>query len=698
MTLDEPLQFIKGVGPARAAALATIGWHTVWDVLHAFPRLLGPPPPLSDNGPLPAGETVRLHARVLAAKPRFGRGRGGMALDATLRRADGLQLTAKFFNAGWVRRLLVPGECFLWEGRMDPNHPQVLMHPSFTHLPGGLPSAAAATLAEPSGCRTAYRLPAGVGERVMSALVEQVLTSHLPLCSDPAGEVSDTQWQAGLRSLHHPADPIAHEHARRMLAARELLALAWTLHARRRDVVECVGHAVPWNDLIHQRALARLPFTLTTGQTAALADIRADLQRGAPLYRLLQGDVGSGKTALALVTALAVIADGGQVALLAPTAVLAQQHMHFVLRCLGDSRVRVGLLTGGTPAPARETLLAAVAAGTCSLLIGTHALLEAGVRFAALRLVVIDEQHKFGVQQRATLVDKALVDKATGDKTSTAARPHLLLMTATPIPRTLALTAFGDLALSRIVGRPPGRAAVTTEVRAGGLDEALAALPTGAGDQALIVCALREEHDTIAAHDADSVYAAVRLRLGLGDAVELLTGAMSEERKLDVMERFRAGTIRVLVSTTVVEVGIDVPTLTVLAVLDAERFGLAQLHQLRGRLGRGERPGRCVLLHRPPAAGHQSAGQQAANERLAVLAASDDGTAIAEADLADRGPGELLGSKQHGVLRLRVADLARDLDLLQDAHQRVRESTSAAMPPALLRWAPTAADMNTGAG
>lgn len=685
MPLDDPLQFLKGVGPARATALATVGWHTAWDVVHAFPRLLGPPPPLREQGPLPPGEAVRLRARLVSAKPRFGRGRGGMALDATLARADGLLLTAKFFNAGWVRRLLIPGEWFLWEGRTDAAKSLVLLHPAFTHLPGGL----AAPLIEETGCRTAYRLPDGVGERVVATLVEQVLQSHLALCRDPAGEIPEAQWHELLRNLHHPPNPLAHEQARRALAARELLALAWTLQQRRRSMVAHAGHAVAWGTLVHERALARLPFVLTPGQLAALADIRADLQQATPMYRLLQGDVGSGKTALALLSALAVIADGGQAALLAPTAVLAQQHAHFITRCLHDSRVTIGLLTGGTPTALREQLLSNTATGTCHLVIGTHALLEASVRFAALRLVIIDEQHKFGVHQRAALVEKATI------------RPHLLLMTATPIPRTLALTAFGDLALSRIIGRPPGRAGVTTEVVVGGLAEVLAALPASSAssstsatsslsDQALIVCALREEHDTIAAHAAEQVCAELRPRFGA--AVALLTGAMREEDKLAVMERFRVGDIRVLVSTTVVEVGIDVPTLTVLAVLDADRFGLAQLHQLRGRLGRGTRPGRCLLIHKSTAAA----------TRLHILAASDDGTAIAEADLAERGPGELLGSKQHGVLKLRVADLARDLDLLQDAHQRVHlaiaTNPTATMPPTLARWTPAADDLNTGAG
>ena len=642
-SLDDPLQFLKGVGPTRAAALAERGWTTVWDVLHTFPRLVGPPPELVERGPLAAGTAVRLRARVVNAKPRFGRGRG-MALEATLLRADNVLLTARFFNAGYLRRLLVAGEWFLWEGKTDAAKASVLIHPSFRHLPGGL----AEPLPTEEACRVAYRLPEGVGDLAFAKLVDQVLATHLPLAQDPAGIISDAVWQAHLRNLHHPADATVHEAARRALAERELLALAWRLRERRREAVGVPGRAVAWNDEIHQRALARLPFTLTPGQVAALAEIRGDMRADAPMYRLLQGDVGSGKTALALLAALAVIADGGQAALLAPTAVLAEQHARFVRACLAGSRVRVELLTGGTKE--RAELLAAVGDGSCHLLIGTHALLTDAVAFARLRLVVIDEQHKFGVHQRAALVAKA------------DPRPHLLLMTATPIPRTLALTAFGDLAVSRIDGRPPGRAAVATRVAAGGLREAEKELVRG---QALIVCPLREQ--------AEAAASALALR---HTGVEALHGAMPEEAKLAAMERFRLGITQVLVSTTVVEVGVDVPTLAVLAVLDADRFGLAQLHQLRGRLGRGSIAGLCLLLH----------GKDADATRLGVLAATDDGVAIAEADLAIRGPGELLGTEQHGILPLRAADLGRDLDLLQEAHRRVRQS--AAMPPGLARWLP----------
>ena len=670
-TLTDSLQFLKGIGPARATALAAAGFRHPWDVLHTFPRLVGLPPALSESGPLPLGQAVRVHAQLIHARPRFAGGRG-MALEAALRRADGLTLTARFFNAGYLRRLLVPGEWFVWEGRSDASKPGLLLHPTFQHLAGG--AAGGNTTDEGSICRVAYRLPEGVGERAFTGLVDQLLAQVLPQCTDPAGQCDDTMWQAGLRAVHHPPDAAAHEQARRLLAERELLALAWTLRGRRVAVTGAPGRALRWDDDTHTRALARLPFTLTPGQQAALAEIRADVQRPAPMYRLLQGDVGSGKTALALITMLAAIAEQRQTVLLAPTAVLAQQHADFINRCLSGTRVQVGLLTGGTASAERQALLAAVAAGSIHVLIGTHAVLTEDVRFHDLAVVVIDEQHKFGVHQRATLVNKA------------ALRPHLLLMTATPIPRTLALTAFGDLAVSRIVGRPPGRAAVTTEIRVGLAAQVIPLLEhLAAGDQALVICALREAGEQ--AHDVAQVFAAVQERFGA--AVEVLHGALSDERKLAVMARFRSGEVRILVATTVVEVGIDVAALALAIVLDAERFGLAQLHQLRGRLGRGTRPGTCLLLHAP----------DADCERLAILATTDDGLAIAEADLAARGPGELLGSQQHGTLRLRVADLVRDLDLLQAAHQRVAHAgPMAVMPPALAAWVPGSDAPLAGAG
>lgn len=665
---DTALRFLPGIGPARAEALARVGLVTAWDLLHAVPRLVGPPPPLVETGPLPAATAVRLRARVLAARPVFGRGRSrGMGVEATLERADGFALRARFFNAAYLRRHLIPGEWFLWEGRTDAEHAALLQHPSFTHLAQGRDTP----LPPDDPCRVAYRLPDGVGERVLRGLVDHCLADILPSVADPAGDLADADYQQALRTLHHPVDAAAHAQARRMLAQRELLALAWHLQTRRAQHISAIGHAWRWNDDIHARALARLPFTPTPGQTAALADLRSDLRSAAPMYRLLHGDVGSGKTAVALVASLAVIADGAQALWFAPTAVLARQHADFVGRCLADSRVRVGLLTGGTPVAERTALLDDCAAGRLHLLIGTHALLDETLAPAQLGLVVIDEQHKFGVEQRAALVTRAEVRQGW--------RPDLLLMTATPIPRTLALTAFGDLAVSRIAGRPPGRAAVATRCAPLDLRTLDAAVDTTLADggQAYVICPLKTGSDDVSAADAGSVHRHLAQRLG-AERVGLMTGDLGESDKLALMDAFTAGRVPVLVSTTVVEVGVDVAAATLMAVLDAERFGLSQLHQLRGRIGRGGRPGICLLLHR----------RDDALDRLQVLVDNDDGLAIAEADLASRGPGQLLGTAQHGALELRIAELPADLDLLQDAHADAarRVAAGARLPEALGRF------------
>ena len=562
----------------------------------------------------------------------------------------------------------MPGEWFLWEGRSDADHAGLLLHPSFTHLPQGRDTV----LPPDETCRVAYRLPEGVGERLMRDTVDHGLAEYLTGMTDPAGQLPAQEYQKMLGILHHPTDPLDHDQARRIIAERELLALAWQLQQRRASHVTKPGRAWRWPDDIHARALARLPFTLTAGQAEALAGIRADLRATAPMFRLLHGDVGSGKTAVALMASLAVIADGAQVVWFAPTAILARQHLAFVARCLAGSRVRCALLSGGTSERDRATLIQDLAEKRLELLIGTHALLEDDLACAELGLVVIDEQHKFGVEQRAALVNRA--ERLQGW------RPDLLLMTATPIPRTLALTAFGDLAVSRIAGRPPGRAAVATELfelnNFAQLDAPLTAA-LAAGGQAYVICPRKEESDDHAVADAESVHRQLCARFPAG-RVGLMTGDLAEADKLALMDAFAAGMIRILVSTTVVEVGIDVAAATLLIVLDAERFGLSQLHQLRGRIGRGEKSGLCLLCHR---------ADQAA-DRLQVLVKHHDGLAIADADLAQRGPGQLLGTVQHGALELRIAELPRDLDLLQEAHQIAARRIAAgeSLSPVLARF------------
>ncbi len=667
---DTPLRFLPGIGPKRAAAFAAAGLHTVWDLLHHVPRCAGEAPAELAAGPLPRNAMLQVRGRVERVGLRHI-GRRRSVVEARLLREDATPFTARFFNATYLRERLIVGEWYLFEGRSDRRQAATLNHPRFTHLARGAADPTAAR----SGCDLAYRLPPGIGEAALRRAIDHALEHHLTTIDDPAGAMAPAAYHQLLLQLHRPERRDAHEAARAAVAQRELLALAWLLQTRRSRVTGRPGRAWRWNALIHEHALARLPFRLTPGQHQACAQIRHDLQAAAPMYRLLQGDVGSGKTALALLACLAVIADGAQALFLAPTAVLAQQHHDFCHACLAGSRVSLGLLTGGTPPAQRERLLARLAAGELDLLIGTHTLLEDRVRTAELGLAVIDEQHKFGVAQRSRLVAKA--DDAA------AKQVDLLVLTATPIPRTLALTLFGDLAVSSITGRPPGRRGVDTHCARYSLPalETAIAEALAADGRAFVVTALVEGSERVEAVDAVTLAQALAQRFDPAE-VGLLHGALSETDKLAQLAAFKAGTTRILVATTVIEVGVDVPEANLMAVCDAERFGLAQLHQLRGRIGRGRLPGRCLLLYR-----HRDRAQ-----RLEVLAQTGDGLRVAEADLADRGPGEFLGTRQHGLPTLAVADLERDAQLLQTAHDQVRAAIAAGqpMPGGLARFLPEA--------
>jgi ATP-dependent DNA helicase RecG len=643
------LRFLPGIGPARAAALAAAGCHSAQAVLLRAPRLLGPPPPWCTDGPLPRGAELRVRGRVLRTRPGFLPGRGRL-LSVLCERADGHPFAVRFFRAAFLQRRFVAGEWFAFSGRSDAKQPDLLNHPAFERLADG--GRAPPPADEP--LRVAWRIPEGFAEAGWQRLIAACLAA--PDLADPLGELEPADWRTVLAELHAPPDTARWEAARRTVAARECLALAWRLRERRG-----AGRPRPpwpWDDALEARALARLPFAPTPGQRAALAELRAGLSAPEADARLLAGDVGSGKTALALVASLAVIAGGGQVAWLAPTAVLAAQHHRFAARCLEGTRVRCGLLTAGSPPGERAAVAAGCADGSLHLLIGTHALLEPRIAFARLGLAVIDEQQRFGTAQRAALLAKG-------------AATDLLLTTATPIPRTLALTAYGDLAVTRIAGRPPGRQPAATEIAPFAGWAALGAILAAEPGRSFVVCPRIDgeggdgDEAPLAVEDAA---AAARAALG-ADAVAVLTGRLAEPAKLAALDAFARGAARCLVATSVVEVGVDVPEATLAVVLDAQRFGLASLHQLRGRVGRGIEPGRCLLLTRGEAG------------RLAPLAATADGLAIAESDLAERGPGELLGLRQHGGFSLLAADLARDLDLLQAAHARVR--AGGAMPPGL---------------
>ena len=499
---------------------------------------------------------------------------------------------------------------------------------------------------------TTEGLSVGWLRRLIAAAVDDYaqVSEYLPAAITKARALAPYSW--ALHKLHFPAHLEEAHLARRRLAYGELLDLQLLMARRRHRMTrETAGHTHIALGPKHQALGENLPFSLTKDQEQAVAEILDDMAAPYPMQRLLLGDVGTGKTVVAAY-ALAVAADSeGQAAMMAPTEVLAQQYAKKLGPLFDDINLKWGLLTGSTPKDERALLLEQLKLGEVQVLFGTHALLESDVQFKQMTLAIVDEQHRFGVQQRKTLHSKGEA-------------ADVLVMSATPIPRTLTLTAFGDLAASYLRARPIAGAGITTKKItfskiAQAYDAVHAAVKTG--HQAYIVCALVDESSKVEAQSAVQTMEELAVGEFSNCKVEVLTGRMRPAEKARIMERFRAGEIDILVSTTVIEVGVDVHNATLMMVLDADRYGLAQLHQLRGRVGRGQHSGEVWLV--------SDSFSEAANERFAALLETDDGFRLAELDLEQRGAGELLGNRQSGVANLKVADLAKDEDLIEAARK-----------------------------
>jgi len=463
-----------------------------------------------------------------------------------------------------------------------------------------------------------------------------------------------------VRAIHFPApgtevdalNAFATDAHRRLIFEEFFLFQAGLVLRKRRAAADKKPRPVKVDDRIRDAARKVLPFKLTDGQKIALREIVTDMQRPEPMHRLLQGDVGAGKTIVALLAALVAMENGLQVAFMAPTEILADQHYLTIRRLLDASRFRVASLTGSLTAAKKRATLAEIASGTTHLVVGTHALVEGAVEFRDLGLVVIDEQHRFGVLQRATLREK-------GQK------PDVLVMTATPIPRTLALTAFGDLDVSVIRGLPPGRQPIRTLAKAESRRDEVYQLvrhDLEQGRQAYVIYPLVDESEKVDLKAATAMYDTLQQDVFPEYRVALLHGRMKADEKEQVMAAFARGDVHVLAATTVVEVGVDVANATMMVVEHGERFGLSQLHQLRGRVGRGEHPSTCVLLYQAPLTEQGKA-------RIDALISTTDGFIIAERDLEIRGPGDFFGTRQSGLPTLRVGDLVRDHTLMEDARR-----------------------------
>jgi ATP-dependent DNA helicase RecG len=665
MTADEalatPVQFLKGVGPRRAADLEHAGLITLEDLLYRFPLRYEDRSRLQPISSLKPGQTASISGRILAAGLRTTRRPGFRIFEAAVDDGSG-SLRAVWFNQPFLKDVFVRGQHVVLYGVVEMRGSASLQitNPQYEILDDEEGETIHTGRIVPVYERTGTVTPKMQRRLVFDALhsLPADLPEHLP--EELRVRLGLPTRYAALLATHFPPEDtpldalnrFATPAQQRLIFEEAFLFQLGVLARRQAAEAEQKTSAVHVDDRIRESARKILPFRLTNGQKQALKEIVDDMQRSFPMNRLLQGDVGAGKTIVALLAALVAMENGLQAAFMAPTEILAEQHFTNISRLLQSSSFRVALLTGSTASAARREQLAEIQAGSIHLVVGTHALVQGDVGFKQLGLAVIDEQHRFGVLQRATLRAKGL-------------HPDVLVMTATPIPRTLALTVYGDLDVSVIRELPAGRLPVKTTARPESRRDEIYEFVRGqidAGRQAYVVYPLVEESAKIDLKAATEMHDHLAQEVFPAYRVGLLHGRMKSDAKDRVMRSFAAGELQILVSTTVVEVGVDVPNATVMLIEHAERFGLSQLHQLRGRVGRDRHQSFCFLLYQSPLSDD-------ARERLAAMTETTDGFEIAERDLRLRGPGDFFGTRQAGMPTFRTIDLVRDRELL-DAAQR----------------------------
>lgn len=663
------VQYLKGVGPRRAERFAKLDVHTGQELLYHLPYRYEDATTVDAISELKVGQDATVIGRVVSKGVIPTRRR--LRVFRAVLRDDSGHIECAWPGRPWLDRTIDKGDLLLASGPVRFYHGRQLQPREHIVLSRGSDERGAsgdrsAERSGPSGERPAagrvfpvYPATEGLTHRQIRAVIQLNLARLLsdlgdedPIPGDWLEELSLPPLAEALRTLHRPPAVDRVERCQRRLAFEELFFLQ-LLHARARARLrhEVRGTAFDAPATLTRSLLHALPFELTAAQRRAWSEIEADMARPAPMNRLLQGDVGSGKTVVAALAMLKAIEADRQAAIMAPTELLAEQHRRTFEKMLGPLGVEPELLTGAVTGKARRQALERIAAGDARLIVGTHALIQEGVDFAAPGLVVIDEQHRFGVEQRRRL-------RESGEA------PDALVMSATPIPRSLALVLYGDLDLSIIDELPPGRRPIRTAVR--GPESRDAAFDflgdqLAAGRQGYVIYPLVEESEALEARAATVMFEQLQARFP-DVTVRLLHGRLSSAEKDDVMRSFLEGDTSLLVATTVIEVGIDVPNATVMMIEDAERFGLAQLHQLRGRVGRGAEQSYCIVFH----------ASETPSERLVAFETKTDGFELAEEDLRIRGQGDLFGKEQHGAVLLRFAQLDRDFDLLEAARRRAR--------------------------
>ncbi len=663
ISLDTSIQYLTGVGPKRAALYQKLDIHTVRDLLYYFPRSYIDLTAPCDIAAMPLFEQCAVRARVVAkSAPQYVR--RGMTLFRVKVADDSGSMVITFFNAKYAVEALKYDTEYIFYGRSGG---------TLTRREMASPSIYPADL--PNALIPVYPLTQGLSSKMVGANIAQALQLLGEELDDPIPAFIRQEYhlchlQFALRNIHLPTDRESAEIARRRLIFEELLMLALSLRSVRDDTYTQTSYVCGKADL--QPFFDQLPFTLTGAQQRAIDQVRQDLAKNTPMNRLVQGDVGSGKTMVAAAASYIAFQNHYMSALMAPTEILAQQHYHGLSKLLEPLGMRLGLLCGSMTAKEKRDIKERIALGMVDLVIGTHALISKDVDLPNLALVVTDEQHRFGVRQRASLSEKSN-------------HPHTLVMSATPIPRTLALMIYGDLDVSSIDELPPNRQPVKTYVISSKIKERAYNFlkdHLDRGLQGYIVCPLVEAMETTPANLQNAEEYADKLARGpfQNYRVGVLHGKMRAKDREAIMQQFASGEIQLLVSTTVIEVGVDVPNAVIMMVENAERFGLSQLHQLRGRVGRGSVQSYCILI--------SDTQNPDTKQRLQVLHQTNDGFKVAEYDLKARGPGDFLGKRQHGLPQLKIADLSSSMDTMeqvQQAAQQIHEHPLSAGEKALLQ-------------
>lgn len=645
--LFEEIQYVKGVGPKRSQDLHKLGIENVFDLLWMVPRAYFNRSRISLIGNLPMDETVNIRGRVVNTSQNRT-GRGFNIFKASIEDSSGI-IMATWFNQPYLSNIIKNGQELFLTGKLKNSYRMIEFQVAEYEVIDGEDLE--------NSVLPIYPLTGSLNQKILRKTMGSVIQQYLGYYPEILRPEIREQFGLGridsaFRNIHFPESGSEYLQAKKRLAFEELLLFRLSINK------EKTAHAINQKYTVHNkdtglvnRIQQGLAFNLTNGQQAVLKEIYADMGSKRMMNRLLQGDVGSGKTVVAALAMAKAVDSEYQAALMAPTEILAEQHYASLQTFFAGTDIIAARLTGGTSSGERRMILEAVRAGEINILVGTHALIQEEVKFKNLGLVIIDEQHRFGVRQRALLSQKGET-------------PDVMVMTATPIPRTLALTVYGDLDLSIINEMPPGRKPVKTRYiprssRKRAYD--FARQQINAGAQAYIICPLVEESEKQDLQAAVSLYDELTNSVYPNFKVGLIHGRMKPAEKDYTMQAFKSGQIQVLVSTTVIEVGVDVPNASVIIIEHAERFGLSQLHQLRGRVGRGQKQSYCLLVGEPKT--------EEAIRRLQAMERTSNGFELANEDLTIRGPGDFWGIKQHGLNELKVANLIKDIDLIEMSSQ-----------------------------